>query len=204
VHDLLPLECQHRGRDIGRQPKPLKRKPLKRVYGRGPSAHTPLSRSSSSWEAGVTLIELVVVLALLFILGLASIAALGNVQVVSQVKGASDEVVSAIRYTRQRAISEAQDYCIATRTTGGVGQYQIYLGGQSGGTSCTGSSVEGPVDLTGGATIDQVALRFTPVSAVDPVGPTTIVVTAAANGMTCTVTLTVTPEGGVQAPGASC
>ena len=199
VHNLLPLECQHRVRYIRRKPKRFKR-----IYGRDPSAHALLFRSSSSWEAGATLIELVVVLALLCILGLASMAALDNVQVVSQAKGASDEVVSAIRYTRQRAISAAQDYCIATRTTGGLGQYQIYLGGQSGGTSCTGSSVEGPVDLTGGATIDQVALRFTPISAVDPVGPTTIAVTAAANGMSCTVTLTVTPEGGVQAPGASC
>jgi Tfp pilus assembly protein FimT len=168
------------------------------------SAHAQLSRLPSSREAGVTLVELVVVLALLVILAFASVAALGNVQIVSQAKGASDEVVSAIRYTRQRAISEAQDYCIATRTAGGVGQYQIYLGGQSGGTSCTGSSVEGPVDLTGGATIETVALRFTPVSVVDPVGPTTIVVSAAGNGLSCTVTLTVTPEGGVQAPGVSC
>jgi prepilin-type N-terminal cleavage/methylation domain-containing protein len=197
VHNLLPLDCQHRTRDIWGKPKSLRR-----IYSWDTPA--PLSVFSSLWEAGVTLIELAVVLALLCILGLASIAALGNVQVVSQAKGASDQLVSAIRYTRQRAISEAQDYCIATRTTGGVGQYQIYLGLQSGGTSCTGSSVEGPVDLTGGATIDQVALRFTPVSSVDPVGPTTIAVTAAANGMSCTVTLTVTPEGGVQAPGASC
>jgi len=158
---------------------------------------------SNSGEAGVTLIELVVVLALLFILAFLAMAALGNVQVVSSAKGGSDEVVSAIRYTRQRAISEAQDYCIATSTTGGVGRYQVYLGARSG-TSCTGTSVEGPVDLTGGATIDTVALRFTPVSVVDPVGPTTIVVTATANSVSCTVTLTVTPEGGVQAPPPTC
>ena len=169
----------------------------------GPGAHTQLSSFSSLREEGVTLIELVVVLALLFILGLASMAALGSVRVVSQAKGGSDEVVSAIRYTRQRAISEAQDYCIATSTTGGVGRYQIYLGARSG-TSCTGTSVEGPVDLTGGATIDTVALRFTPVSVVDPVGPTPIVVTAAGSGYSCTVTLTVTPEGGVQAPAPTC
>ena len=170
---------------------------------RGPGAHAQLSTLPSSREAGVTLIELVVVLALLCILGFASMAALGDVQVVSSAKGASDEVVSAIRYTRQRAISEAQDYCIATSTTGGVGRYQIYLGARTG-TSCTGSSVEGPVDLTGGATIDTVALRFTPVSVVDPVGPTPIVVTTAGGGHSCTVTLTVTPEGGVQAPPPAC
>src|SRR5262245_12410856 len=149
---------------------------------RHPGTHAQLSTLSNSCEAGVTLIELVVVLALLCILALASIAALDNVQVVSQAKGGSDEVVSAIRYTRQRAISEAQDYCIATGTTGGVGRYQIYLGARSG-TTCTGSSVEGPVDLTGGATVDTVALRFTPVSVVDPVGPTNLVVTATSNGV---------------------
>jgi Tfp pilus assembly protein FimT len=162
-----------------------------------------LSGFSISREEGVTLIELVVVLALLFILGLASYTALGSVQVVSKAKGGSDEVISAIRYTRQRAISESQDYCIATSTTGGVGRYQIYLGARSG-TSCTGSSVEGPVALTGGTTIDTVALRFTPVSVVDPVGPTTIVVTATGASFSCTVTLTVTPEGGVQAPAPTC
>src|SRR5215470_19540060 len=171
-------------------------------YG-GPSALAEPRRKSWSREAGVTLIELMVVLALLAILGVASYTALGNVLVVSQAKGASDQVVSALRYTRQRAISDAQDYCVATRTAGGVGQYEIYLGGQSGG-ACTGSSVEGPVNLFGGATVDTRALRFTPVSAVDPVGPTDIVVTATTNGVSCAVTLTVTPEGGVQAPGASC
>ena len=170
---------------------------------RDPGAHTQFPGFSSSGEEGVTLIELVVVLALLFILGVGSYAALGTVQVVSRAKGGSDEVVSAIRYTRQRAISEAQDYCLATSTTGGVGRYQIYLGARSG-TTCTGSSVEGPVDLTGGATVGTVALRFTPVSVVDPVGPTNIVVTATANSLSCTVTLTVTPEGGVQAPPPTC
>jgi prepilin-type N-terminal cleavage/methylation domain-containing protein len=155
-------------------------------------------------DEGVTLVELAVVLALLVILALAAMVAVGNVQLITEAKGASDQVVSAIRYTRQRAISEALDHCIATRTTGGVGQYQIYTGGQSGGTSCTGTSVEGPFTLTGYATIDTVALRFTPVSVVDPVGHTTIVVTASRNGVSCAVTLTVTPEGGVQMPGASC
>jgi prepilin-type N-terminal cleavage/methylation domain-containing protein len=172
-----------------------------RVAARRPRA--PLSISTAG-DAGVTLIELAMVLAVLVILGYAAFTVLGNVLVISQAKGASDEVVSAIRYTRQRAISEAQDYCIATRTTGGVGQYQIYLGGQTGGTSCTGSSVEGPVNLTGGATIGTVALRFTPVSAVDPVGPTIIVVTAQGNGLSCVTSLTVSPEGGVQAPGTDC
>lgn len=158
-------------------------------------------------QSGLTLVELTILLgitAILAAMGAATIGALNSALLAGGTKGASDQVVSAIRYTRQRAISEARDYCIATRTTGGVGQYQIYTGGQSGGTSCTGPSVEGPVTLTGDATIDTAALRFTPVSVVDPVGPTTIVVTAVRDGTSCAVTLTVTPEGGVQVPGASC
>ena len=157
-------------------------------------------------QSGLTLVEIMVILGITAIIagiGAAAIGALNTALLAGGTKGASDQVVSAIRYTRQRAISEARDYCIATRTAGGVGQYQIYTGGQAGGT-CTGPSVEGPVTLTGDATIDTAALRFTPVSAVDPIGPTTIVVTAVRNGVSCAVTLTVTPEGGVQMPGASC
>jgi prepilin-type N-terminal cleavage/methylation domain-containing protein len=158
-------------------------------------------------ESGVTLVEIVIVLGIIAILagiGLAALSAMDSALLAGGTKGASDQVVSAIRYTRQRAISDAQDYCIATRTTGSVGQYQIYTGGQSGGTACTGTSVEGPVTLTGDATIATAALRFTPVSAVDPVGPTSIVVTGVRNGVSCAVTLTVTPEGGVQVPGTFC
>jgi Tfp pilus assembly protein FimT len=156
-------------------------------------------------ESGLTFVELVVLLALMSIvlaIGVVAVDSLGSALLAGRTKGASDQIVTAIRYTRQRAISEARDYCIATRTTSGVGQYQIYTGGQSGGTACTGTSVEGPVTLSG-ATIDTRAFRFTPVSAVDPVGPTSIVVMGVGDG-SCAVTLTVTPEGGVQEPGTSC
>src|SRR5262245_63624034 len=120
-------------------------------------------------ESGFTLVEIVVVLVIIGILAIIAVLSVGALNLAllaGQAKGASDQVVSAIRYTRQRAISEAQDYCIATRTAGGVGQYQIYTGGQTGGTSCTGASVEGPFDLAGAATVGTVALRFTPVSSV--------------------------------------
>jgi hypothetical protein len=41
------------------------------------------------------------------------------------------------------------------------------------------------------------------VSTVDPLGPTDIVVTTT-DGTPCSVTITVTPEGGVLIPGTSC
>src|SRR4030095_4610286 len=68
-----------------------------------------------------------------------------------------------------------------------------------------GNRVGGTSDLPGGATIGAaVALRFTPVSTVDPVGPTDIVVTSTTEGTTCSVTVRVTPEGGTQMPATTC
>jgi Tfp pilus assembly protein FimT len=156
--------------------------------------------------AGVTLIEVAVLLALIAILAGLSMQGAGLLQTAlnaNRTKGASDQLVAAIRYTRQRAISDAQDYCIATRTSDGVGQFQVYTGGRSG-TSCSGTSVEAAVNLTGAATVGNFAFRFTPVSTVDPVGPTNVVVTRVGDGSPCSVTITVTPEGGVQIPGTYC
>jgi prepilin-type N-terminal cleavage/methylation domain-containing protein len=161
-----------------------------------------IRRSSS----GVTLAELMVVMVILAILAgltLQAASVLQSALRAGRTKGAADEIVTAIRHTRQRAITDAQDYCIALRTPGGEGQYEIHTGARSG-TSCSGTSVEGPVTLSGGATVDTAALRFTPVSTVDPIGPTDIVVTTTSEGTSCSVTVTVTPEGGVQIPGTAC
>jgi prepilin-type N-terminal cleavage/methylation domain-containing protein len=158
-------------------------------------------------RSGVTLVEVSVVLLLIAILAGLTLQAAGLLQGAlgaAKAKTGADEIAQAIRYARQRAITNAQDYCIALRMTGGVGQYEIYSGARTG-TSCAGTSVEGPVALSGGATIGAaVALRFTPISTVDPVGPTNIVVTSTSGGATCSVTVTVTPEGGIQMPGTSC
>jgi len=159
-------------------------------------------------SSGVTMVELAVVLVLLGIVAGITLQGAGLLQGAlgaGRAKGAADNIAEAIRYTRQRAITDAQDYCVAFRITGGgVGQYEIYTGARSG-TTCSGTSVEGPVNLTGSATIGSaVALRFTPVSTVDPVGPTVIVVTSTSDGASCSVNITVTPEGGTQLPGTSC
>jgi Tfp pilus assembly protein FimT len=157
-------------------------------------------------SSGVTLVEIAVILVVLAILAGMALQGAGALQSAlraGRVKGASDEVATAIRHTRQRAISEAQDHCVAFREVSGLGQYQVYTGARSG-TTCTGTSVEGPVSLSGSATITTVALRFTPVSTVDPLGPTSLTVTSTLDGSPCTVTLTVTPEGGIQIPGTAC
>ena len=105
------------------------------------------------------MVELAVVLVVLAILGAITLQAAGLLQSAlraGRTKGASDEVATAIRHTRQRAISDAQDYCIAFSDVGGVGQYQIYTGARAG-TTCAGTSVEGPVTLSGTATVGAAA-----------------------------------------------
>jgi len=159
-------------------------------------------------SSGVSLLELCALLMILGILVALTLQGAGLLQQAldaGKAKGAADIVVQAIRYARQRAITDAQDYCVAFSIAGGgVGQYQLYTGARSG-TSCTGPTVGGPVDLPGRATIGgAVALRFTPVSTVDPTGPTPIVVTSSSGGAPCSVTVTVTPEGGAQIPGTYC
>ena len=160
----------------------------------------PVARS----QAGVTLVELSVTLVIMTALAVMAVSAtglLGQALLSGRVKGASEELATAIRAARQLAISEARDHCISMS----AGQYRIFRGGRSG-TACTGTATQDPVDLSGGPSVTAAALRFTPVSTVDPVGPTAITVTTtdANTGGTCSVVLTVTPEGGVQQPGAAC
>ena len=167
----------------------------------------PMLRLLRRDSSGKTVVELAVALVVMAIIASIALQAAGLLQSAlraGRTKGASDEVATSIRHTRQRAISDAQDYCIAFRDLSGTGQYEIYTGARSG-TSCAGTSVEGPVTLSGTATVGgAVALRFTPVSTVDPVGPTDITVSSTQDGTTCSVVVTVTPEGGVQIPGTAC
>ena len=158
-------------------------------------------------QHGLTSVELLTVLLVTAVLAGMALPAAGVLQSAlraARTKSASDELVAAIRNTRQQAISQAQDRCIALRNVSGTAQYEIYTGTRSG-TTCPGTSVEGPTALSTTATIDTArAFAFTPVSTVSPVGPTNIVVTATSGGINCSVTLTVTPEGGVQEPGTNC
>ena len=152
----------------------------------------------------MTLVELsvtLVIIATLAVMAVSATGLLGQAMLGGRVKGASEELATAIRAARQLAIAEARDHCISMS----AGQYRIFRGGRSG-TACTGTATQDPVDLSGGPSVTAAALRFTPVSTVDPVGPTAITVTTtdANTGGTCSVVLTVTPEGGVQQPGAAC
>lgn len=68
------------------------------------------TRSAASREAGVTLVELMMVLALLAVLGFASMLALGNVQEITRTKGAAEQVAGAIQQTRSYAVMHTARY----------------------------------------------------------------------------------------------
>ncbi len=63
-------------------------------------------------QSGITLVELVVVLAIIAILGAAVYSSLGNVLQVTESKGASEQVAASIRLARQYAITRGQNHCI--------------------------------------------------------------------------------------------
>jgi type II secretory pathway pseudopilin PulG len=68
------------------------------------------ARSRPDREAGVTLVELAAVMALLVILGFASVLALGNVREITRTKGAAEQVASAIQQTRSYAVMHSAVY----------------------------------------------------------------------------------------------
>lgn len=63
-------------------------------------------------ESGVTMVELVIILAIIAILGAAVYPMLGNVLQSTGSKGASEQVAAAIRLGRQYAITRGQLHCI--------------------------------------------------------------------------------------------
>jgi len=143
-------------------------------------------------QAGVTLIEVLVVLVILAALAAAIIPTMGNILTVTKTKGASEEVAMAIRQTRQLAITKAVNHCVDFP---GGNQYQIWE------TSCGGTSVEGPVTLSQSATVSG-----SPTFAFTPIGVTTAatVTVNIADPSSCSVTMTVTAAGAVQLASPPC
>lgn len=146
-------------------------------------------------QAGLTLVEvmmLLVILALFSAFFITYLPSLGNLLSVTKTKGASEEVAMAIRQTRQLAITKAVNHCV---NFPGGNQYEIRE------TSCSGTSVEGPVILSQGATVSGTG-EFT----FDPIGGTTAgtVTVTITDPSGCSVDLTVTAAGAVQLASPPC
>lgn len=110
-------------------------------------------------DSGFTLIELLVVLSIGAVLtGLAG-TSLAGWSASNAHKGSRDEVVSALRNTAQRALTEGRTYCLAF---GGNGTFKSYrrscnaAGTQvtNGGVNSTGSNLSAAFSYVSGATSD--------------------------------------------------
>ena len=139
----------------------------------------------------MTMVEIGIILVILAILAVAFLPTMGNIIAVVKTKGASEEVAMAIRQTRQLAITRAVNHCIEFDDE----EYEIFEG------SCGGTSVEGPVMLSQGATVSGTdEFIFTPLGTTTA-GTVTITIT---DPSACAVTLTVTVAGAVQLASPPC
>ena len=73
----------------------------------------PGLRFSRSHDAGFTLVELLVTVALMFILGGLGLFALQSYTRAQEHQGTADELVSTLRTVAERALSEGRTYCVS-------------------------------------------------------------------------------------------
>src|SRR5262245_64852538 len=86
---------------------------------------TTRTRAKETGQAGVTAVELVVVLVPATILALAAYPSPSNILQVMTSKGAAEQVGSAVRQARQYAITNGENYCIKFAT---VPSHQFTIG----------------------------------------------------------------------------
>jgi prepilin-type N-terminal cleavage/methylation domain-containing protein len=160
-------------------------------------------------QHGVTMVELVVILAVVAILALAAYPYISNLREVMLVKGAAEQTVAAVRLARQIAITHGSNHCIEFRANPRA-QYRILQDTDS--TCSSGTVVPGhdwhdlADQYTGTITVTPVPkLVFDPIgNRILPtgVGPTTFTVDS--SPASCLTSITVTQYGGVRAAAGSC
>jgi len=92
--------------------------------------------------AGLTLVELSVVLAIIGVLAVAAYPTISNTLQVLTSKGAAEQVTGAIRQARQYAITNGTNYCIDFQVVGTSYQYRI------GQPDSSGSACDNPVQVS--------------------------------------------------------
>lgn len=73
----------------------------------------PGLRSAPSSDAGFTLVELLVTVALMFVVGGLGLFALQSYTRAQEHQGTADELVSTLRTVAERALSEGRTYCVS-------------------------------------------------------------------------------------------
>jgi prepilin-type N-terminal cleavage/methylation domain-containing protein len=148
-------------------------------------------------EAGITLVELMVVLVVIALLVATTYPMLGGVLDVLVSKGAAEQVASAIRQARQYAITEGANRCIAFGTVP-VTSYRIRETPDS--TSC-GGAVRDQQQIANGAAVvspTNLTIIFDPVGRIAPATASDVTLTVDTQPPSCASIITVTPFGGVR------
>jgi prepilin-type N-terminal cleavage/methylation domain-containing protein len=156
-------------------------------------------------ERGLTLVEVVIVCAIIAILAVASGTLLGNVLSVLRTRGAAEQLATAIRLARQSAITAGEHRCITI--TQSPPSFTITGGGNN--ATCGGAAVadlQGSGTLGGGSPLlwpvtPPADIRFDPVGRTYPLGNgnnagTTFSMDS--NPASCVTSVTVTLYGGVK------
>jgi prepilin-type N-terminal cleavage/methylation domain-containing protein len=158
------------------------------------------ARSWSKGQRALTAVELMVVLAVIAILGLAAYPWLANFREVLLVKGAAEQTAAAIRTARQFAITQGSNYCIEFNT----GQYRIRQADTS--PACNGATVSGydwqALSQSGTIVTTAPTMAFDPIgNRILPTGVANTVFNVDTSPSACLSTITVTLYGGVRVAG---
>ncbi len=154
-------------------------------------------------QAGLTMVEMMVVLVLIALLLVATYPFLGNVLDVMVSKGAAEQVASAVRDARQRAITAGENRCIQFVGSPPYTVYEIRVATST--PTCDGTlqateRIGNEAVVVTGSTL---TLIFDPVGrrllSDGTVATTDATITVQTESLSCPGTITVSPFGGVRA-----
>jgi Tfp pilus assembly protein FimT len=157
-------------------------------------------------QAGVTLVELVVILAIISVLGVALFSSLGNVLQVTESKGAAEQVAASIRLARQYAITRGENHCISFSGSPNT-NFQITVAPNN--TTCTGAVVQSATTIGHGLAIvnpANLAIIFDGIGVVRNFAPSnpTVTVQVDTQPHSCRYDVLVTLHGGVRVSEGAC
>lgn len=146
------------------------------------------------------MIELMTVLAVVAIVGVAIYPMLGNVREIMVSKGAAEQVATAIRQARQYAITEGANRCIKFGATP-VTNYEIRGVSTDATPDCATGTVRDTQTIANGAAVvspSHLSILFDPVGRITPPTSTNITMVVDTQPASCASTIIVTPFGGVR------
>lgn len=161
-------------------------------------------------QAGVTLVELAVVLVIITLLAVALFPSLGNVLQVSEAKGAAEQVAGAIRLARQYAVTRGTNHCVAF---GGTPNTAFTIREATSDTSCDGTVIQPATTIGHGLAVilpTDLSIVFDPIGNVRnfPPGNPSVTLVVDSNPTACPaatpMNVLVTLYGGVRVSGGTC